>query len=237
MRCTAYLILLGLIMFPQTSLAQESVPQVSLSQLPSQFSDFEKQLYIENEKLKMTSKAWWEDLLTPAVIGLFAGIWVTWWFNRKQIENRKWELIQSSFSWLAGGTQDRNIGIAVAEHFWNEESKYCETWLRLFTNQAVYLLADQFDRKAQDHKRQSHEVLQRLDEELSLQRLMAKLMDNKETIGKLQCDYLLHAIQKRLDDDKKYALPTADNRVTKDQLLAWRRGLTFPYRDFSKYRR
>jgi hypothetical protein len=171
----------------------------------------------------------WRGPSALAVIVALGGLAATAFSVWRQNQNHKSELIQSSFSWLAGDTQDRNIGIAVAEHFWAKEPKYHDTWLRLFTNQAVYLLADQFDRKAQDHKRASQDVLQRLDEELSLQRLMKKLVENKCKIGELQCDYLLYAIQKRLEDDQKYNLPDKSsddkNRVTKDQLCEWKKQL------------
>jgi hypothetical protein len=182
MRNIGYLVIFWLIIFPSAGLAQDSIHDAAIDNLPPQFSLFEKQLFIENQKLRNASEPWYKGVWTPAFLSVlvaFAGVYVTRQFNNKQMENRRWELIQSSFNWLAGRTQNRNIGIAVAEHFWEKEPEYRKTWLRLFVNQAVYLLADQFDRKAQDHKRNPDEVLQRLDEELTLQRIMEKIVANK----------------------------------------------------------
>lgn len=227
MKHAVLVIIIGFSMLPLSSLSQVQSPQEPASLLSPRFNSFEKQLILENQRLKAASNEWWEELVTPAFLGMLVaavGVLATSRFNKQQIESRKWELIQSSFSWLSGGTQDRNIGIAVAEHFWDKKSQYRDTWLRLYANQAVYLLADQFDRKAQDHKRKPEDVLQRLDEELSLQRLMRRLVEQKERIEKLQRSYLVYAIEKRLIDCEKgkYVLPADKHRITERLLLEWK---------------
>jgi hypothetical protein len=211
-------------------------------QFPPQFSSFEKQLYFENAKLEEENArlrsvrgGWLQEASTPAVITGFVtailsliGLIINMMYNKAQAENRNWELIQSSFNWLAGEYKRETLALQLPSVFGTKRDAYRKTWLHLFSNQAVYLLADQFDRKAQDHKRELNEVLQRLDEELTLRRLMFKLIENKEIIEALQQDYLRYAIKKRLDDntDGKYPLSTETGRITEELLKDWREKLS-----------
>jgi len=230
MKRIAKLSLVALLLAPMICAGMDNTPPQSNSHLPLQFSPFEKYLYAENAKLRTASKAWYTPFVTPAIlVGLAAvvSLVVTSRNNRRQIEIRELELIQSSFRWLAGGTQDRNIGISVAEHFWDKKPENQSTWLKLFANQAVYLLAEQFDRKAQDHKREPKDILQRLDEELTLRRVMSVILENRKDIGDLQRDYLEYAIEKRLlhDAEGRYPLSETPGRITKTRLKAWKKQL------------
>ncbi len=85
---------------------------------------------------------------------------------------KTWQCLLESLRWFEGGTQKRNIGIALVESEWDKHPEFQDQWTSILVNQGIYLLT------REKTKEETQEDA--FHEEANLYRIMNLLIDKAQ---------------------------------------------------------
>jgi hypothetical protein len=74
--------------------------------------------------------------------GIASAAFIAYLGYRERKQNAIREAIFREFSRFGGGRQERNIGVSVIGHFWNQLPELEGVFVRLLTNQGVFIVAE-----------------------------------------------------------------------------------------------